>query len=190
MTKIGGGYRKWKAGKDMPMYSGKEWGELEDIFPRNIKLSSEVYTVITVLAPAWVATKAFIKSTYGDTIYWEDFTYLCWLQRVEDAKENVAFEAFSAMKGLNVNPKLWFLKKSRLTKLGLVENIPIPKQFLYRITGKGKMIVRKFHDEVEQAHKNLAMWQSWKDPEHAKNKITPKLRDFFDIEIPPSEEEE
>ena len=180
--------KRWKAGKEMPMFSGRTWGELEDIFPRNMKLASDAYKIITVLAPAWVKTKEFIKINYGETIRWDDFTYLCWMQRVEDAKENVAFEAFSARMGLNCNNTLWWIKKSRLTKLGLVENLPIRAQFLYRITEKGKMIVKKFTEELEQAHKNLDMWQSWKSPERALNKVTPKLRDFFDIEIPPPTE--
>jgi predicted transcriptional regulator with HTH domain len=155
----GSGYPKWTPGKEMPLFSGKSWKELEDIWPRDLRLSSEAWKIVSVMAPAWLATTKFMKSNYGEAINMRDFFYLCWIHRGEDAKENVATVSWPIMKGLNIGGKLWYKKKSALTRIGLIENIPSKWVRLYRVTATGKMVIRVFIENVEKAHKDIRMWK-------------------------------
>jgi len=176
----GSGKPKWTPGREMPLFSGKSWSELEDIFPADMKIASDAYKIISVIMPAWIATQAYMKSTIGGSIPMRDFFILCWLQRCEDAKEDVAFESWPAMKGMNIGGKLWYLRKSNMTALGLIENIPVQRIRIYRITALGKMVIRNFTQNVEQAHHNLRGWVADKPEDIALN-VTKYLKKFFEL---------
>lgn len=170
----------------MPLFSNKSWEELQDVWPKELRIVSDAYKIVCMLAPAWVLTQQFIKANYGESIAMRDFLTLCWLQRCEDARENVAFDSFPALKGLNMGGKLWYSHKSALTRLGLIENIPTRVR-LYRITATGKMIIRKFVENIEQANQDLHRWMSYQPPEQVV-KITKALKKFIDFEEPTKEE--
>lgn len=183
-VKNGSGKKKWIAGEDFPLFSGKRWKELEDIFPADLKIASDAYKIISVFFPAWVATQAYMKATLGGSIHMRDFFILCWLQRCEDAKENISFESWPAMKGMNIGGKLWYNRKSQMTAIGLIENIPAKAIRAYRISATGKMVIRNFTQNVEQAHHNLRGWISMQ-PEDQADKMMHYLKKFFELnEIP------
>ena len=164
------------------MFSGKSWKELEDIFPANVKIASEAYKIISVFYPALVSTRQWLKATYGIEIQTRDLFLLCWLQRCEDARENVSFDGWPALKGMNIGGKLWYKEKSNITKIGLIENVPASTAVrLYRITATGKLIIRKFVENVEQAHKNLGLWVSMQ-PQVEADRITKYIKQFCDFD--------
>lgn len=174
--KNGSGKPKWKAGKEMPLFSGKSWTELEDIWPKDLRIGSQAAHIIGVFFPAWVDTHRFVKSQFGFSINMREFLLLCWLQRVEEGRENVGFEGWAAMKGLNIGGRLWYARKARITKLGIVENYPL-RYRLYRVTATGKTIIRYFCDAADQANMNLGEWLSTRDPESGAQ-LTKFLLDF------------
>lgn len=148
----------WRAGKEMPAFSGKSWKELEDIWPKGQRLSSEAMFIVGVFSPAWLATQNFMKANYGFTLTPHDFFLLCWIHRCQEGREGVFTTAWPVMKGINVGGKLWVLKKSKITKLGLIENMPSHHLRLYRVTGPGKLLIQKFISNVEEAHKDMRRW--------------------------------
>jgi len=153
--------KKWKAGIDMKEFSGTSWKDLEDIWPADVRVSSEAWRIVSVLHPAFMMTQQFMKSLLnGTTIYATDFYILCLIQRCEEAKSNVATEGYSPMKSMNVGGRLWCARKAKLTKLGLIENFPSYNVRLYRVTGLGKVIIKNFITNVEQAHQNIKHWTS------------------------------
>ncbi len=154
MATKGMGKPKWTRGKEMPLFSKKSWSELEDIWPREIRLSSEACLIAGLFAPAWLKTLAFMDTAIGKRIVMREFFLLCWLHRVEEAREGVAFHAWPAMKGLNIGGKLWYIRKAGLTKCGLIENLPV-KDHTYRITELGKLVVKKFIDNLQETRDEL-----------------------------------
>lgn len=152
----------------MAEFSGTSWRDLEDIWPADVRVSSEAWKMLAVFTPAWMATVIFMKELLnGEHIHARDFFILCWIQRCEEARANVSMEAWPAMKGMNIGGTLWRTRKAGLTKLGLIENMPAPFLRLYRVTGKGKMIMRNFIDNVEQAHRDVKGWVSSQPEENA-----------------------
>lgn len=147
--------KKWARGKDMPLFSGKTWIELEDIWPREARVQDDAYMILGLFAPAWRQTKEFIEYTYSITLRSEEFFYLCWFQRVEEARENVAFLFYPNMRAMDWNHALWATKKSRLTKYGFIENLPSGEIKSYRVTEAGKLIIKKFIDNLNQVREQL-----------------------------------
>lgn len=182
-VKNGSGKPKWKAGVQMPMYSGKSWEELEDIWPADLRIASDAYKIVSLFYPAQIVAQEFQKHLIGEAIGMRDLMTLCWFQRVEDAKENVGLEAFPTMKVMNYGGRLFYARKSKITRLGLIENMPMGMR-MYRITANGKLVIRNFVENLEKANDNLAMWISVQKPAMAAE-ITRYIQRFFDIE--PSE---
>lgn len=152
----------------MPEFSGKSWGELNDIWPADVRVASEAWKIVSVFTPAWLATVNFMKAILdGKHIASRDFFILCWIHRCEESRENVAMDSWPAMKGMNIGGRLWYNRKSQLTKLGLIENMPTSNIRLYRVTEMGKLIMKKFIENVEQAHKDMKYWKSLQPPEEA-----------------------
>jgi len=160
--------KQWKPGVQMPEFSGKSWRELEDIWPAQVRVASEAWKMISVFTPALIASVTFQKSMMnGKYIGSRDMFILCLIQRCEEARTNVATEAWPALKAMNIGGRLWYSRKAQLTKLGLIENIPAAGLRLYRVTGAGKMIIKNFVDNVEQAHQDIKHWVSLQPKENA-----------------------
>jgi len=170
--------KNWLAGVDMPEYSGKNWKELNDLWPAEVRIASDAWKIISVSAVAWEATKPFLRTLVGDTIDWQHFMVLCWILRCEEAKQGISTEAWAAMKGLNISGGIWYNRKAALTRLGLIENVPIKHVRLYRVTGNGKMVIKYFVEQSEMAHKNLRYWLSLQPPEFAA-RLTKKLNNYW-----------
>lgn len=159
----------------MPEFSGTSWKDLEDIWPADVRVSSDAWKMMSVFYPAWLATTAFMKATLnGEFIRHQEFWVLCLIQRCEEARENVATEVWPPMKAMNIGGHLWALRKSKLTKLGLIENMPAPYLRLVRVTGIGKMIIKTFISNVEQAHRDIKHWNSLQPAENAE-----KVNQYF-----------
>jgi len=160
--------KQWTRGIEMPEFSGTSWRELEDIWPAHVRVASEAWKMISVFTPALLASVTFQKSMMnGKYITSRDLFILCLIQRCEEARTNVATEAWPALKAMNIGGRLWYSRKAQLTKLGLIENIPAAGLRLYRVTGAGKMIIKNFVDNVEQAHQDIKHWVSLQPPENA-----------------------
>jgi len=165
--------KRWKFGKEMPLFSGKSYGELNDIYPINSRINDEVWRLVGLMYPAWVITKSQFKDQLPGKLKYTRFQELCWMQRCEEAKEGFAFPAYPAIKGMNVSGAIFAARKAELTKLGLVENIPLSanRARLYRVTGLGKMMIKAFVENLHAANNNLEMWLSMIGEENYK-KIT------------------
>lgn len=186
-VKRGKGKPKWVEGTDFPMYSGRKWGELEDVWPASMRIADDAYKIVCLMTPAWQLTKEFMKATLGDTIDMRAMFIMCWMQRVEDAKENVGFRAWPVMKGMNIGGALWYARKAKIIKLGLVERIPLPRVHLYRLAPTGKMMVKHFVDSLNEANMKLDEWMS-SASKKSDHMHTLALRKYFDISEDPLSE--
>jgi hypothetical protein len=161
----------WVRGVNMPEFSGTSWKDLEDIWPADVRVNSEAWKLLSVFFPAWLATKQFINTSLNieskQSLNSQDLFVLCLIQRCEEARSNVAMQAWPALKAMNIGGRLWYARKAKLTKLGLIENMPAKSSRLYRLTGMGKLVIRTFIDNVEQAHKDIKYWTSLQPPEYA-----------------------
>ena len=149
--------KPWKFGKEMPVFSGRSYAELNDIYPINSRIKDDVWRTVGLMQPAWMLTQAQYKEQLGVKLKWCRFQELCWMQRCEEANEGFTFLAYPAMKGMNVSGAIFAIRKADLTKLGLVENIPnmSNRSRLYRVTGLGKMIIKSFVENLHMANTNL-----------------------------------
>lgn len=174
--------KKWVEGKDMPFFSGKTWAELEDIWPRNKRIDSNVWRMMGLIAPAWVITQEYCAGLVGEKIFLQDLNLLCFMQRVEEARDNVAFDSYHILKGMNFGASLYTTRKAKLHKLGLVEKMPLKRLRIYRITGLGKMLIHEFVSNLQKANDNLLGWIESQPKEH-QVKISQSLslycRDLF-----------
>lgn len=157
---------------DYSQFSGKSWKQLEDIWPRDLRVSSEAWKIVSVMYPAWIQTKMFCGENLGmqvkrsrgkdsnkNTFVFRDLLILAWMQRCEEARENVAFEHLPVVLGMHSFKSVLNPIKARLIRLDLVENLPTNRK-LCRVTEKGKVILRYFVEQLEQAHYNLRKWMS------------------------------
>ncbi len=159
--------KNWEPGVDMPEWSGKSWKELDDIWPATVRVQSEAWKIISVSYPAFIVTQEFMKTLVGDKIQFREFLVLCWIHRCEEVKAGIATESWAPMKGMNISGAIWYNRKASLTRLGLIENAPVGRIRLYRVTGNGKMVIRYYVDQLEQAHKNLRYWVSLQPDKYA-----------------------
>jgi len=162
--------KQWRFGKEMPHFSGKSYGELNDIYPINSRISDEAWRMVGLMQPAWVITQIQFKEQFGVKIKWSRFQELCWMQRCEESKEGFAFPSYPVLKGMNVSGAIFAARKAELTKIGLVENIPVTgtRARIYRVTGLGKMLIKAFVENLHQANNNLEFWLSKVSEEHYK----------------------
>lgn len=159
--------KPWKEGVDMPPYSGKTWKELQDIYPPNLRIKDDAWRLMGLFAPAWLLTKMQYREILnGGKLDTTDLAFLCWMQRVEEAHQNVGFRAWPVMKGINVSGNIFSIRKAKLTKLGLVESMPVKHVRLYRVTGMGKSLIKSFTDNLNQANENLKLWVDSQTEEH------------------------
>lgn len=184
-VKIKNPKKKWVPGKDMPFFSGKTWAELEDIYPRNKRIGNDIWRMMGLMAPAWLITNEYCKELVGNKIAFRDFMMLCFMQRVEEARDNVAFDSYHILKGLNLGGSLYTTRKAVLHKLGFVEKMPLPKLRIYRTTGLAKMLMHKFAENLQMANDNLLEWIKSQPPEH-QAKISQSLNLYCSNLFPPS----
>lgn len=168
--------KKWRRGKDMPLFSGKKWIELEDIWPREARVQDDGYMILGLFAPAWKQTKDFIKHTYSVSMRSEEFFHLCWFHRIEEGRENAAFLFYPNTWSMDWNHAMFATKKSKLTKYGFIENLPIYSIFTYRVTEHGKLIIKKFIENLNQVKEQLALDLA-NNPQH--EKVDKGLREMY-----------
>lgn len=166
--------KPWKQPKDMPPFSGKSYGELNDIYPINSRIKDDAWRTVGLFYPAWVITRKQFKEQIGK-LRFTRFLELCYMQRCEEAKQGFAFHAYTAMKGMSVSGALFAARKAELQRTGLVERIPTSanRARIYRVTGLGKIIIKCFNENLNQANNNLEMWlEQMKAEEQEFRKIT------------------
>lgn len=166
--------KQWKFGKEMPHFSGRSYSELNDIYPIQNRLKDDVWKLVGLMQPAWILTQRQMEPQVGVRIPWCRFQELCWFQRCEEAKEGFATHGYPVIKGMNISGALFAARKAYLTKLGLVENIPLTanRARLYRVTGLGKLLIKCFVENLTQASNNLEMWMASINDNDALKKIT------------------
>lgn len=175
---------KWTQGKEIPFFSGKTWAELEDIYPRGKRINNDIWRVIGLMGPAWVLTSAYCKEVVGKKMHFRDFLMLCYMQRVEEARDNVAFDSYHILKGYNIGGRIYTSRKAMLHKMGFIETMP-GRLRIYRVTGLGKMIMYNFVQNLEKANDNLLTWVESQPKEH-QDKISSILRIYCsDLFLPP-----
>lgn len=154
--------KQWRFGKEMPPFSGKSYGELNDIYPINSRIKDDAWRMVGLMLPAWIVTQRQYEEQLGCRMRFSSFQELCWMQRCEERSEGVAFLPYPAIKGMNISGAIFAARKARLTQLGLVENIPLSanRARVYRVTGLGKMIIKSFTDNLNGANDNLEFWLS------------------------------
>lgn len=166
--------------RKLKQFSNDSWQELEDIWPANLRIGSEAYKVLSVVYPAFRIFNMRLKQEEGQTIRFDEFMLLFWFHRVEDAKENVCLTPYYVGKPLSWNQRMLAVKQSRLFHMGLVENIPIKGLRLYRVTAKGKQMLRNFVSIMEQAHKDVKFLFHLQ-PEDHKEKVNKGLKKYFEL---------
>jgi len=169
-----------KTYQELRKFSGTSWQELEDIWPKEIRIMSEAYKIMSVIYPAWrtLCLKHKWKENEGVGFRIDDLFMLFWVQRCEEAKGNVATEGYVISKPLSWNERMRVFKQSRLHRLKLVENMPYKGIRLYRVTAKGKLLMREFIEMLEQAHKDVRYFSSIQPPENGK-KINDLMEKYF-----------
>lgn len=181
------GGKSWQKGVDMREFSGKSWRELEDIWPVDIRLSSDAWKVMAVFLPAEVQNRRFQKALLGTTIGTRELCMLAWVQRCEEARQNVATETYWMDRGLELSRRMANIRMGRITKLGLIEELPAHVR-LYRVSDLGKSILRNLVDEMNKAHQNIKYWAD-SQPEEGKEKVDAYLStycfDWKDLDLKP-----
>lgn len=155
----------------MPEFSGRTWKDLEDIWPRHVRVASEALKIIACISPALHALKRDLKKR-GITLNSTNLWILFWIQRCEEAKENVATETYPIGKPHHWNLKLYYIKQSPLMRKGLIEWLPITwspgeRVKLVRVTALGKDILKTFIHYIEQAHRDIKMMAADQPAENA-----------------------
>ena len=75
--------KSWKFGKEMPKFSGKSYGELNDIYPINSRINDDTWRMVGLFYPAWVLTRQQYKEQIGK-LRFTRFLELCYMQRCEE----------------------------------------------------------------------------------------------------------
>lgn len=156
---------------DLREFVGRSWKDLDDLWPRKMRLSSEAWQVLGLALPAYSATLPFILHlTGGQMVSFRDLVLLCWLQRCEEARENVGITADLVLPGSGFKRVADLVTRQRvLRRCGLLEDlVGAPRTGLYRITASGKMILAAFVENLEQAHYDIAGWKAKQKPKTAK----------------------
>lgn len=156
-------------GVDLHEFAGRSWKELEDVWPKPLRLASEAWKILSVTVPAQMATQEFLgELTNGGHLSLSELTQLAWLQRCEEARENMAADKEMVMRGCGVRkPITLALKFSNMIQIGLIEEIGLRAR-LYRLTPVGKVVLRKFVDNMEQAHYDIIGWKGLQKPRTVK----------------------
>lgn len=168
--------------KEFRKFSGASWGELNDIWPKDVRISNDYWKILSVERYAWRKIQQGLKEDmerYGVKRFrYEDFQNLCWIYRNEEAKDNVATEAFSVRDPLDWSLSIWVLKQSPLNRMGFIENMPFRKLRLYRVTGKGIQLIKDFVSEVEKAHR-IAAYTPHRQPQENIEKVNVDIVPFI-----------
>jgi len=159
MRTKGLGKKPWVKGTDMPEFSGKSWKELNDLWPPEMRTSSEAYYLLCGLLPAYEKIIDFVHELLGLTgrtpLRFRDIMLLAWCSRCEEAKKGLATEQYAFQKGVNQGLKAFWIRKAAITKLGLIENIDAEKSDYfkaYRVTDRGRIVLRKLVEYIEESH--------------------------------------
>lgn len=152
------GKPKWRQGIEMPEFSGKSWKDLNDVWPISMRTSSEAYYILCGFLPAFDKIRPFVKELTGSDqpIHFRDILLLAWCSRCEEAKDGLCTEQYPFQKGINQGLRTFWIRKAKITKIGLIENVPTNTYTrAYRVTEKGRIVLRKFVELVDEAHIKL-----------------------------------
>lgn len=175
--------KKWEYGVEMPEFSEKSYKDLQDLWPVEMRTSSEALYIMAGMLYASRQITVFtnkLLDVNGRQIRLMDLLLLAWCLRCEDAKEGLCTEAYALKKGLDQGMQTLWTRKAILTKHGLIENIPSKgygEYFrAYRVTERGRIILRKFVDLINEAHKKLReewipITPGWTEPKELDNWI-------------------
>lgn len=141
-------------------FSYKTWQFLEDLWPRYVRLKldakgqpSEAYKVMSVaIFPLRWAQRMAKKE--GHPLGLEDILLLFWIQRVEEARENVGAMDYDIGVPLSWGKGLTHKKEHRLIKAGLIEFYPGNLRVV-RVTAQGKVLMAQMMEHVEKAHREV-----------------------------------
>jgi hypothetical protein len=160
--------KRWRYGVEMPEFSGRSWKELQDLWPPEMRTSSEAYYILVAFQPAWEKIKFFTAQLLNMTVNKADLKFhdiglLAWCSRCEELKEGLMADSAAVRQALMLgdNKRVFFTRKAILTKYGLIENIPagpeydLPTFYCYRLTEKGRIVLKKFVEFVDEAHEIL-----------------------------------
>lgn len=163
-------------------FSGKSWQELEDIWPRSVRLKqdedgniNDAYKIMSVLMFAIRKAQQAAKAE-GYTLRMEDIFLLFWCQRVEEAKENMGAGDYETMRPLYYTLSLNMIKRHRLFQAKMLEYYPGDIR-VCRVTAKGKVFMSTIMENIEQAHRDIKMWTNTQ-PEELRTKIGRVLSRF------------
>ena len=162
------GVPPWRQGFEMPEFSGKSWNDLNDVWPIDKRVSSDVWYIMSVFQPAFHRLKPFLSELLGIRINdhksktarnifgYTELTMLAWCLRCEEAKGGLCTEEIAFSKGLNQGMPAFWRGKAGITKMGLIENIPTGTYSkAYRVTEKGRMVLRRFVELIDECHEKL-----------------------------------
>lgn len=170
--------KRWKPGVDMREFSGKSWRELEDIWPTDVRLASDVWKVMAVFPAAYEQNKRFQKVLLnGEYLAVRELCQMAWVMRCEEAKQGVATETFWMDRGLELNRRMANIRAGKLSRLGLIEELPSRSFRLYRVSDLGRTVLRNLIEEMEQAHRNIKRWAA-EQPEEGKERVNKYLSRF------------
>ena len=167
----------------MPEFSGKSFKHLQDLWPVEMRTSSEALYIMAGMLYASRQITVFtnqLLDVKGRQIRLMDILLLAWCLRCEDAKEGLCTEAYALKKGVDQGMQTLWTRKAILTRFGLIENIPsigYTEYFrAYRVTERGRIVLRKFVQLINEAHTKLREeWShdraDWTQPKELDNWI-------------------
>ncbi len=161
----------WRQGFDMPEFSGMSWKDLQDVWPIEMRTSSEAYYILGAFSGAWVLLAPLIKEMGIGRLWMQDLCLLAFVSRAEEAKAGLATEYLALLHGVGGGMKALSVRKALITKEGLIENIPAGEYTrAYRVTEKGRVVLREFIRLVDLCH--VKMREEWyvDRPEYRDNK--------------------
>lgn len=190
------GKKRWRQGIEMPEFSGKSWKDLNDVWPIDKRTTSDSWYLLAAFQPAYIFTKRFTETLLGVKFVKVEFSYqdvmcLAWCLRCEEAKGGLCTEEIAFSKGTNEGMPAFWRRKAFITKIGLIENIPTGTYTkAYRVTEKGRIVLKKFVEMIDECHTKLREdWSVDRPPYDKKKPIDAWIKACTKVVEKPKEEE-
>lgn len=144
----------------IPPFSGKTYAELNDIYPIDKRINDDLWRMVCLCGPAYkLLMQKFSQELDGRTLRFVNFQMLCWMQRCEEAKQGLAFSMGPVANGIQLfNKSLLAMRNSELMVLGLVEQITTQKPYIFRVTARGKMMIKTYVEMMRELEGKLSEW--------------------------------
>lgn len=156
-------------------FSGKSWKELQDIWPPNVRISSEAHAMITVMMPASISTQIFLRNLLPEGLKKVRFSFreICLLflvLRCQETRDDAGANRMWIEKAIDSKKRaLTFTKLNSLFKIGLIEKYPGHVD-VFRLTGLGMTVAKHYVGAMERAHRDIQTFAETEPPE-ASDKI-------------------